>query len=321
MYEDPSLVQGAEETGTQAGNAFSSQAPEEEQEMYEEPSIAAGIGDSAIHVTVSPPPSQAPPPAPTVPSNESEAGYMDPRVMKNAGHDGTIPANVSVGDWASAYDTSFKKGEKVRPNELKDVLKRGWIEKLGGRNQKSWQKRFCAISSVFMYFYEKDYSRTYNNRVVVPGYVVNLAPDLTQPKSKHFAFKLTATDGSGLGKDYYFRTSSEKDREEWIGALKATYLIGQIGKPGKAASTEEAAKRLSVTLPRMPSQGQTTSAPVQQRQRPSSFIEQENYEALETVMDEDTQEEYVDVSQRKNSSVYLYPFSWQFLGGRKETRV
>lgn len=310
MYEDPTQVQAAEEEEPQEvyDNPVASQDPrEEEQEMYEEPSISPSTKIPPVQVTLSPAPSQAPPPVPSPSSHESEAGYMDPKAMRNTGNrDSVIPDNINIEDWASAYDTSFKKGERVRPVDLINVLKRGWLDKLGGRNQKTWQKRFCAISSVFMYFYEKEYSRTYKNRIVVPGYVVSHAPDLTNPKRKQYAFRLTATDGSGLGKDYYFRTDSEEDREEWIGAMKATYQVGLVGRGGGGGG---AANRMSVTLPRMSSQGLAALAVAPRSQRASSVSEQENYEALDPIMDNEDQEEYMDVSEFYVLTDSFSPFS------------
>ena len=294
MYEDSFQVKG---------DAVSSQEPKEEQEMYELPSDLAAVSDPAIHATVSPLRSQALSMVPTLSSAKSDEGYMymDPTAVRDAISDDTVPTDAIVRDWSSAYDPSFKRGEKAHPGELKDVLKKGWLEKLGGRNLKRWQKRFCALCSVFMYVYEREYSRTYNERITVPGHVVNLAPDLTHPKKKQFAFKLTSMDESGLGKDYYFRTTSFFNREEWIITLEAACEIGQIGKPATSTCTEEGAKRLGFIVPRMPSQWQAILASVWQSQRSSDVGEQENHETLETLMGTESQEKCVDASQRKIS--------------------
>ena len=150
------------------------------------------------------------------------------------------------------YDTTAPKVSKMKPSQLKDVRIKGPLEKLGGRSHNSWQKRYCVLSGVFMYFYEKESSKMFNNRIALPRYTISSAPHFTNEKKKHFAFKLTHTDSAtGKQKDYYFRTSSDNVRTKWITSVSAVLQRMAVGTT--AAAADPAAR--SATLPHvMPSQ-------------------------------------------------------------------
>lgn len=51
-------------------------------------------------------------------------------------------------------------------------------------------------------------------------YVAEEAPEHTNVKKKHFAFKLTHTDQSGKKKNYYFRSTKKESSELWLQSIK-----------------------------------------------------------------------------------------------------
>lgn len=267
-YEDP--AQAMQEEGADG------------QDVYEEPQSNINV------VPPSPPTSSAPitTQPPTSPSQQDT--FLESTMTSLGSRDSMLLAEA---DWSDAYDTNAKKGEKIRAADLKNVIHKGWLEKLGGRNQKSWQKRYCVISGVFMYFFEKESSRTYNNRISLPNYIPNPSNELTHPKKKQFAFKLSATEETKAAKDYFFR-STEEERTQWVDAMRAAFELGRPNVSGK---------RMSQTLPRMSlssSSSQPTSDGTWNRRTGSvGDIEQEDYEAVVPVMtEEEGQDDYVDVS-------------------------
>ena len=222
-----------------------------------------------------------PPSGPSPTSSENMAS--SPEYMETTKHGSKTATldELSVSEWE--YDVSAPKGEKLKVSELKSIRCKGYVEKLGGRNQKTWQKRYCVQSGIFMYFYEKESSRSYNNRIALPNYTVSQAAELTHPKKKHFAFKLTHTDVGGKRKDYYFRCLAEDTRETWLRSLKAAL----------EQSTATMGSMQTMTLPRMPSHHQVEES--QPLRRTASFEnEGELYEEMEVgAGEEGDMEEYV----------------------------
>lgn len=275
-----------------------------EEETYEDPTEAIkeespGLYEEAVSQNHMPPPIQITPPPPhSVPQQSHDpTGYMDP-LQLNIGQDdkraSIVPEDL-IDDWEFAYDKSTgKKKEKLKVSDHKNVVIKGWLEKLGGRNQKSWQKRYCVLSDIFMYFYEKESSNTYNNRIPMPGFVPNPVNDLTKPKKNQFAFKLSAVNDNGLLKDYYFRSRTDEERNGWIESIRKTAEIGR----------GEIEKRKSMTLPSSSFRNLSEATPVSTTTRPLSSPQEiledddvcENYEALEPAVIEPDQEDYVDVS-------------------------
>lgn len=269
-YEDPTLTK------------------EEPSELYEETlPVCLDPNPPAINISSAPSSSAIEP-----------AGYMDPLQLHT---DPALDNRLSIipedliEDWEMAYEKSdvVKKKEKVKPSKLKNVIYKGWLEKLGGRNQKSWQKRYCVLADVFMYFYEKESSNTYNNRIPIPGFVPNPADNLTKPKKNQFCFKLSAVNSSGVLKDYYFRAKTESECTGWIESIRS---LAEIGRG-------IAEKRKSMTLPTPQSKPTMTSQDPMTLSRLGNVSEavepeQENYEALDVVhetTEAETQEDYVDV--------------------------
>ena len=275
-----------------------------EEETYEDPTQtiqdeSQGLYEEAVSHNQMVPPIQittSPPNSVALQQSHDPTGYMDP-LQLNIGEDdkraSLIPEDL-IDDWEFAYDKSTaKKREKLKVSDLKNVVIKGWLEKLGGRNQKSWQKRFCVLSDIFMYFYEKETSNTYNNRIPMPGFVPNPVNDLTKPKKNQFAFKLSAITDNGLLKDYYFRSRTDEERNGWIESIRK---IAEIGRG-------EIEKRKSMTLPSSSHRHMPEATPVSTTTRsltsPQEILEDdpcENYEALEPALIEPDQEDYVDVS-------------------------
>ncbi len=210
-------------------------------------------------------------------------------------------------DWGNVY-TLPSKGDKTKPSALKNILIKGYLEKLGGKNRKTWQRRYCVLAGPLMYFYEKDSSKSCNNCIALPSFTVELAENMTNEKKKQFGFKLSRMDAStGKNKDYYFRSNSAEVREKWISSIvKVTNTGGDPLSPNAPSSRAS----LSATLPRMPSQTPLMIDDLK-RKRTSSVgrVGGEEVEEMEEVEEEgelyedmaipeegEEQEEYVPIS-------------------------
>ena len=173
------------------------------QDVYEEPVVSP------------PPPPGVPTPTPPPSAENSGSGAVYARTQIIAGGP---PANETATEWM--YDTMKKDEKRKKASQLENVLCKGNLEKLGGKNKKNWQVRFCVLAGPFMYFYEKESSKTYRNRIALPMYTVAEAPEHSNAKRRHFAFKLTHTDLSGAKKDYFFRSSKKESCDTWVQAMR-----------------------------------------------------------------------------------------------------
>ena len=205
------------------------------QDVYEKP-------------VTSPPPPTIPTPTPPPSAENSGSGAVYARTQIIAG---APPTNDTATEWM--YDTTKKDEKKLKPSQLENVLCKGNLEKLGGKNKKTWQVRFCALAGPFMYFYEKESSKTYRNRIVLPMYAVAEAPEHTNAKKRHFAFKLTHTDQGGTRKDYFFRSSKWESCHTWVQAMTSLN-----------ERTTITPQHLVVTTPTHPAEGGASGADVQQ---------------------------------------------------------
>ena len=284
---------------------------------------------------ISLPPTQPAPPPPMESSQEEAAGYTDPKLVVPADKRASTVSEDMIADWEATYlEGTGKKKEKVKASSLKEITMQGYLEKLGGRNHNTWQKRFAVVSGMFLYFYEKESSGTYNNRIPIPGFVPNPVPKLTRPQRKEFAFKLSNTSASGKSvKDYFLRVKTEEERVKWIDAIRSIFELGKgIEQTRKAqtmplsfhGSKVTPSPQLLAPLPTPPINnpiseevgpqedyeavqpiGQGSEMEPQEdyealdpipRPIPEE-VEQEAYEALEPVQNNEAeQEEYVDVS-------------------------
>lgn len=183
---------------------LSSQNDDVQQEMYEEPIVSPFPSG----LTPTPPPS----------TENSGSGAVYARANVHVPPAGAAPSETAT-EWI--YDAT-KKEERLKISQLENVMCKGNLEKLGGKNKKNWQVRFCVLSGPFMYFYEKESSKSYRNRITLPMYVAEGAPEYTNAKKRHFAFKLTHTDAtSGKKKDYFFRSSKKESCETWLQAIRS----------------------------------------------------------------------------------------------------
>ena len=251
-------------------------------DIYEEP---------IVHIPGGPPNFKPPTPTSSRENSGSGAVYMETQRVRQSVMMDEVPLS-----WE--YDLTAPKGEKTKPGDLSEILIKGPLEKLGGRSKNTWQKRYCVLSGAFMYFYEKESSKTFNNRIALPNYVVGTAPHLSNDKKKQFAFKLTHTDSTGNQKDYYFRASSDDTRTKWVGALNRT-----LKRLSMSASPPQ--PRVAATLPRtMPSHLQpmaTLVTPTFQKPRASSVGADETGEVYEDINrideeEEEAQDEYIAVN-------------------------
>ncbi len=227
-------------------------------------------------------------PTPTPPSSRENSGSG--AVYARTSDSLLIPPEPEVAlDWQ--YDYTSPKETRVKVSELRGVVQKGYLEKLGGRSQKTWQRRYCVQAGQLLYFYEKESSKSYNNRIVLPRYVINVAAEHSNAKKKQFAFKLSHTDTSGKLKDYIFRSSSEAERQRWIQSIRESC---------EPARTAAARISQSVTLPRnmMMSPQQKPLAARVHRSSSLGDMGEELYEDINPEEEEDGGgvDEYVAVS-------------------------
>ena len=270
-------------------------ADDEQAENYEDPVLSR---PNHVSTTSLPPPSFQPP-AP--PMQVQVQGLFDGEYATTTGMGREEQFEESMAmDWGNVYTTP-PKGEKLKVKDLNNVKIKGPLEKLGGRNRKTWQKRYCVLAGALMYFYEKEGSKSYNNCIALPSFTASLAPNITDT-NKHFGFKLTHEDKStGKHKDYYFRTTSTELRDKWLSCI-------QNVEGGTAISLFPPRNVGAITtLPRMPStqtSNSTTPLLLGDRKRAQSLgevvEEGELYEDMAVTeedkhSDEDEDEEYVAV--------------------------
>ena len=238
-------------------------------DLYEEPISTTSSGgrpstSSSLHVLT---------PSQSRENSASGAEFIETTQQRVQLEQSALIGDMSM-DWGSIY--SPIKGDKVKVGTLKSVSIKGLLEKLGGRKQKTWQRRYCVLAGPLMYFYEKESSKTYNNYIVLSNFTITLAPNVTVEKKKQFAFRLSHLDTStGKKKDYYFRAISAKTRDKWITAIQKTM---QSTLPHS---------HVSATLPRMISNTER-SFPV--------FEDPEEKRRAMSVGDDDGQELYEDVA-------------------------
>ena len=218
----------------------------QEPELYEEPSSSDGRPSTS---------SSLQPPTPTQSRENSASGSEHIASMREKAQmeRSAILADVST-DWNVIYSPPKKGTGDSKISSLKGISIKGNLEKLGGRNKKNWQKRYCVMSGPLMYFYEKESSKSYNNFICVLNFIVSKEPSMTNEKKKQFAFKLSQTDSStGRKKDYCFRAISSETRDKWIMCIEK--VLQKIPLPQSASSTSIG----SATLPRMPSSNSSLS--------------------------------------------------------------
>lgn len=196
-------------------------------------------------------------------------------------------------EWSTVYELPSSTA-KLKVSQLEGISIKGPLEKLGGKNHRTWQKRYCVLAGPFMYFYEKENSKTFNNFINTLNFSVEYSDNLSN--KKHFAFKLTQRDVTGKKKDYCFRSTSSENREKWITAMKR---VRDVTSSHKARS--------AVTLPRLSSRsGDSVPVTIQEKRRSLTMGEepQELYEPVDMVEtdarvedeEEGPQDDYVPVS-------------------------
>lgn len=226
---------------------------------------------------------------------------------------GAPEASVEMSmDWGNVY-TMPSKGEKMKVNDLKNVLIKGYLEKLGGRNHRTWQRRYCVLAGPLMYFYEKELSKSCNNCIALLSFTASPAENMTNEKRNQFAFKLTHEDSTtGKNKDYYFRSTSADVRDKWLASIGK--LSTSSPTTSRHSGTASPGLFSSATLPRMPSQIPiSTFVPELTRPRTHSLGEEgELYEDMAIPEEEEEeavkagdQDEYVAVSPTPGANIEL----------------
>ena len=243
-----STVQGVLSPPLHTSLSSSRAAPSEDmpQELYEEP------------IPSPTPPSSGPTPTPPASAENSGSGAVYARANVQVATLGTV--NETATEWL--YDTT-KKEEKLKVSQLKNIACKGNLEKLGGKNKKTWQVRYCVLSGPFMYFYEKQSSRTFRNRITLPMYVAEVAPEHTNAKKGYYAFKLTHTDTTGKKKDYFFRSTKQESCETWLHSIKTVNentTINSGSQQVAVAKPQAAAGQNGVDVQQVSCQGHTHSS-------------------------------------------------------------
>ena len=102
--------------------------------------------------------------------------------------------------------------KRVCPKDLSGTtLYEGYIEKLGGKNQEKWQKRYCILTPTHLYFFENLKSKKQNNQLYIPAF--NITPVKEKGDDKHFTFRLSSSRDS---KSYYFRLNNRDVFTQWM---------------------------------------------------------------------------------------------------------
>lgn len=115
-------------------------------------------------------------------------------------------------EWATIYETN-PFSAKTSVKELNSHCKcQGYIEKLGGLNGRSWQKRYCVLSSNYLYFFENVKSKKQNNQIYIPNFTFNSVKERGDVKN-NIAFRLTTKKD---GKCYYFRVHVKEEYAKWV---------------------------------------------------------------------------------------------------------
>ena len=104
--------------------------------------------------------------------------------------------------------------KKVCPKDLSgSTLNEGIIEKLGGKNQEKWQKRYCVLTPTYLYFFENAKSKKQNNQIYIPSF--SATPVKEKGDEKHYCFKL-GSNNYKESKSYYFRVNDSDTFSKWI---------------------------------------------------------------------------------------------------------
>lgn len=216
---------------------------------------------------------------------------------------GAMESTVEMSmDWSNVYNMP-DKAEKMKVSTLKNVAIKGYLDKLGGRNHKTWQRRYCVLAGALLYFYEKESSKTYNNYIALLSFTASAAQNMTSEKKGQFAFKLTHTDtNTGKNKDYCFRAASQDVHDKWLSCISK---VNSPISPTMPSPTPSSKRNSSSTLPRMPSRTSisTFQPDEDSRKRTQSLGEgepQELYEDMAIPEEREDLDEYVAVSPTEN---------------------
>ena len=136
--------------------------------------------------------------------------------------------NTSAAAAAATDDDSpyahVKKVKKIKAVSLTSVAKQcGYLEKLGGYRGKKWQRRFCILDDICLYFFGSEKDKSQHNQILLVRHdVATEAPELKlKDKRRNLVFKvhpLTESDAA-TAKVYYFRAPDEKTKGQWVDAL------------------------------------------------------------------------------------------------------
>ena len=138
-----------------------------------------------------------------------------PRVLiqPTAASDSILRINRPISTASPELPRAPPPGEvkKMSPKDLSNsTLNEGIIEKLGGKNQEKWQKRYCVLTHTYLYFFENAKSKKQNNQIYIPAFSVT--PVRERGDEKHYCFKLSSKEA----KSYYFRVNDSEVFNSWM---------------------------------------------------------------------------------------------------------
>ena len=135
------------------------------------------------------------------------------------GQDSLRPPSVSSNSSDSPYaEFTGAKFKKVKASSLRSSSKAGYIEKLGGYRHNKWQKRYCILDDICLFFFTSDKDKTQNNQLLLIDYEVSA--NVTEIKEeKKFLFKIKPLAENVQLKTYFFRVPTEQLRDEWVNSV------------------------------------------------------------------------------------------------------
>lgn len=155
-----------------------------------------------------------------------DEGYppRSPGRPRSTASSSSLGTNSLDSHYAQFSGTKFKK---FKASSLKTSAKAGFLEKLGGYRHNKWQKRYCVLDDICLFFFNSQKDKAQNNQLLLVDYAVSA--DVTEIKEKkNFLFKLSptsVTEKSRL-KTYFFRAPAQDTRDEWVAAMSAACQKG-----------------------------------------------------------------------------------------------
>lgn len=148
-----------------------------------------------------------------------EDDHCRPGSSQLNGHDSLRAPSVSSNSSDSPYaEFTGAKFKKVKVSSLASSSKAGYMEKLGGYRHNKWQRRYCILDDICLFFFNSEKDKSQNNQLLLIDYEVSA--NVTEIKEKKkFLFKIQPLTENVQLKTYFFRVPTEQLRDEWVSAV------------------------------------------------------------------------------------------------------